>query len=59
MTVKEFLEKYDGAPYMLYEVAELVSEITDDTNFADSAKAFLEVKENFEIILDDIGFEFG
>lgn len=58
-TVKEFLEKYNYAPYDLEEIAELASEVTDDEDFAGAAKSFLERKQNFEMMLDNIGFEFG
>jgi len=59
MTTEEFLEKHNFAPYEFYEVAELVSTISDNEDVANVAKYFLEAKENLEIVLDDIGFEFG
>lgn len=59
MTTKEFLEKYNYAPYEFYEVAELLSAVTDDEDVADTAKYFLEAKENLEMVLDEIGFEPG
>ena len=59
MTVKEFLEKYNYAPYTLAGVAEGVCDIIDDEELAGTAKAFLEIKENLEMMLDNIGFEFG
>jgi len=59
MTTKEFLEKYNGAPCDLEELADLVFEITDNTDLVDAAMAFLEAEDGFETELDDIGFEFG
>ena len=59
MTVKEFLENHNYAPYEFYEIVELVSEITDNEDMMEEAKAFLDAKENLEMMLNDIGFEFG
>lgn len=59
MTIKEFLEAYNYAPYGLEEIAGLVVEIIDGTDLVDAAKAFLEAKEKLEMMLADIGFEFG
>ncbi len=59
MTTKEFLDRHNYSPYALYEVAELASEIADDEDVANTAKFFLEAKENFEMALDTIGFEPG
>jgi len=59
MTTKEFLEKHNYAPYEFYEIAELISEITDNVDAMNTAKYFLEAKENLEILLNEIGFEFG
>lgn len=59
MTVKEFLEKHNHAPYEFYEIAELASEITDDKDLSGLATAYLEIKTDLEMTLDDIGFEIG
>jgi hypothetical protein len=59
MTVAEFLEKFTLAPYDLSEIAKLVSQVTDNEDIVDEAKAFLDAKENLEMMLNDIGFEFG
>lgn len=59
MTVKEFLEKHNYAPYEFYEIAELLTQITDNEDLVEEAKAFLDAKENLEMILVDIGFEPG
>lgn len=59
MTTKEFLEKHNYAPYEFYEVAELASEVTDNVDLANTSEFFLEAKENLEVVLDEIGFEFG
>lgn len=59
MTIIEFLEKYNYAPYALCEIAELVAEITDGKDLAGLATAYLEIKIDLETALDDIGFEFG
>ena len=59
MTIKEFLEKHNYAPYEFYEIAELLTQITDGGDLTREAKAFLDAKENLEMMLNDIGFEFG
>lgn len=59
MTTKEFLEEHNQAPYEFYEIAELVSTISDNVDAAATAKYFLEAKENLERVLDEIGFEPG
>jgi len=59
MTTKEFLEEHNHAPYEFYEIAELASTISDNVDVADTAKYFLEAKENLEMVLVDIGFEPG
>jgi len=59
MILKEFLEAYNFAPYELYEVVELLSTVTDNEDVANTAKYFLEAKENLEMVLDEMGFEPG
>jgi hypothetical protein len=59
ITVKEFLKTYNYAPYDLTEVAEGMCSIIDDEELSGTAKVFLEIKENLEMMLDNIGFEFG
>ena len=59
MTVAEFLEKFNFAPYDLSEIAGLLSQITDNDDLVEEAGAFLDAKENLHHMLDDIGFEFG
>ena len=59
MTIKEFLDTYNYAPNDMFEIAELAVSVSDNEDFSGAAKALLEAKENIEIALDDIGFEFG
>jgi len=59
MTVAEFLEEFNYAPYDLSEVAELLTQITDNEDLAEEARAFLDAKDNFHHMLDDIGFVIG
>lgn len=59
MTIEEFLEKFNYAPYDIEEIAELLSTISDNVDAANTAKYFLEAKENLEMVLDEIGFEPG
>lgn len=59
MIIKEFLEKHNCAPYEFYEIAELLTEITDNEDMVREAKIFLDAKETLEMMLDNIGFEFG
>ena len=59
MTVAEFLEKHNFAPYDLLEIADLVARVTDNEDLAEEARAFLDAKGNLEMMLNDIGFEFG
>lgn len=58
MTTQEFLEAHNYTPYDFEEVARLLIEV-DDEEISGPAKAFLETKENLEMTLDNIGFEFG
>ena len=59
MTRVEFLEQHNYSSSEFYEVAEIASKVTDDEDLANTSKYFLEAKENLEIVLDEIGFEFG
>ena len=57
MTVKEFLEQFNGAPYDDEELAESASEV--EGNVGVKAEAFLQAKRDFENALDSIGYERG
>ena len=59
MTEEQFREGYHGAPYSLYEFAEMASEITDNGNLASAAQKFVEASLEFEEQLDAICFEVG
>ena len=59
MTVAEFLENFNHAPYNLYEIAELLSEVTDDLHAAQVASQFLTARDNLEVALDSMGWETG
>lgn len=59
MTVAEFLEKFNCAPYDLTEVAGLLTQLTDNEDLAEEARAFLDAQDNIHHMLNDIGFEFG
>ena len=57
MTVEEFLEKYNYAPYDDIELAEIASEVEGEVG--EIANKFLEVDRDFEGVLDSIGYERG
>lgn len=59
MTVAEFIEKFNFAPYDLSEIAPQLVEVTDNEDLAEEARAFLDAQKNLYHMLDDIGFEFG
>ncbi len=59
MTTKEFLEKYNYAPYSEEDVAELAEKIEDNIDLANIAREYLEKLGLFRDALEDIGFEFG
>ena len=59
LTTKELLEQYNFAPYDIFEIAEIVENVTDDKELAIEAKTLLEAQRKFKSSLDSIGFEFG
>ena len=59
MTTKEFLENYNHSPYSFDEIVELLTNISDNKSLSSLAKTYLDIKEDIEMMLDDIGFEFG
>lgn len=58
MKIEDFVEEYNGAPYSVEEVAEVLVKVTD-SDIALVAKDYLEVLSELYDALDDIGFEFG
>ena len=57
MTVKEFLEKFNYAPYDDEELAEIASEV--EGSIGEKADVFLNAKREFERALESIGYERG
>jgi len=57
MNVKEFLEKFDGTPYDDERLAEVAAEV--EGTLGEMAINFLNALNDFEIALDDVGFERG
>ena len=57
MTIKEFLEQFDGAPYDDVELAEVADEVEGEVG--EKAKNFLVALKEFEKSLESIGFERG
>ena len=59
MTTKEFLENYNHSPCSFDEIVELLTNISDSKSLSSLAKTYLDIKEDIEMMLDDIEFEFG
>ncbi len=59
MKLKKFKEQYDGAPFLLEEVAEGAAQVTDHKELATVAKSFLDAQEDLYRVLNDIGVEMG
>jgi len=57
MTVKEFLDKFNYAPYDNEELAEIASEVEGEVG--KKAQAFLDAKYDFDKTLEKIGYERG
>ena len=57
MTNKEFLDKFNYAPYDDEELAEIASEVEGEVG--EKAQVFLDAKYNFEKALEKIGYEKG
>lgn len=57
--VKEFLDKYNDAPYDMYEVALIASQIKDNKRLSTAAKNYIHAEEEFQTALDKVGFQFG
>ena len=57
MTIKEFLEQFNGAPYDDEELAETASDV--EGNVGEKARAFLQAKREFENALKSIEYERG
>jgi len=59
MTLEEFREKYDGAPYELYEFAYLASEVIDCKELALTGEAYLAAREQMQKMLQKYDVEQG
>jgi len=59
MLLKTFLEEYNNAPVSLREVAGLAIDVQDDKALAKAAEKLEDAYYDFEIILEEIGFELG
>lgn len=59
MKLDEFLEKYNGAPWHLYEAAELAAEVDDNVMLSNRAKAYLQAKRDLEVAFEVVGYELG
>lgn len=57
MTNKEFLEKFNYAPYDDVELAEIASKV--DGEIGEKALTFLVALHNFDKALEKIGYERG
>ncbi len=57
MTIKEFLEQFEGAPYDDTELAESASDV--EGNVGETARAFLQAERDFYNALEAIGYERG
>ncbi len=59
ITLKEFREKYDGAPYSIDEVASIARHVKDCKTLKMAAKKYLEAEEEFLEKLKELDFEIG
>ena len=59
MKLEEFLTKYNYAPFTLEEVADLLSDVTDNEEASGAAKEYLAAWSKLESALGKIGYEFG
>ncbi|MFA5313464.1 MAG: hypothetical protein WC375_09155 [Methanomassiliicoccales archaeon] len=59
MTLEEFLENYDGAPFDTDEAANLASYISDSPELSKAAKVYLKARRELDYRLEEVGFEFG
>ena len=58
-TMAEFMENFNGAPYPVEEIADLVSEIEDNRMLVVVATKFMAAQKEFEEALSAVGFVFG
>ena len=59
MTVEDFLDEFNNAPYGVSEVAGIASKIHDDNELSQCARALEKAETAFLQQLDRVGFEFG
>lgn len=59
MTLEEFREEYNMAPYSLEDFADGAAGIEDCDDLANAADAFLTAKFAFESMMDYYGVEVG
>ena len=59
MTLEEFREEYNMAPYSLEEFADGAAGVVDCDGLANAADAFLTAKLQFEYMMDYYGVEVG
>ncbi len=59
MRLDEFMDRNDGAPVDIEEVAQDAAKVSNCSQLAESAKEFLTAKRKLEAALDEVGFTFG
>lgn len=59
MTLADYKENYDGAPFHLYEFAEGARDVTDCPELSEAGKAYLAAMEHMEEILAKYDIEVG
>lgn len=57
MTDKDFLEKYDGAPFDTDELVEVALKVEGE--LGEAALNYLKAERKFKAALEKIGFEWG
>lgn len=57
MTIKEFLDQFNGAPYDDEELAEIASKVEGEVG--ERAHSLIEAINGFDAILESINFERG
>jgi len=57
MTIEEFLEQHNYAPYDDVELAQIATDV--DGVIGETAENFLNIRDEFYMLLDDIGYKRG
>lgn len=59
MTLEEFKENVDGAPYEVDKVAYLMSQITNDVSIKIIGEKYMQAEDDLFSALEELGIELG